>query len=296
MRFGLHAFAVCFFLTVSSLSVVAMEPVAMKPGVEFQSFNCPPEDGEPQCERRYLLYLPRTLKTNAPLLFVLHGYQGDARDYMGEMEMNAQADKYGFAVCYPQGSDDVEGVPHWNARLRISKTDDVAFLTRLAFALQKKHGLNPNKTFVCGVSNGGFMSYTLVAEKPGVFKAAASVIGTMSGTTWENRSTCKAVPILQMSGMYDEVVPHDGSMSTHGGWGGAPNQEEIIKFWSGLAGATEKEVVELTPKTTVCYYRGGNNGIEVWLYKISEMRHAIPNKENAGFDASHELWRFFRRF
>lgn len=291
MRFGWHTFAACFLLLVSSLSVGAMEPV-----VEFQSFTFPPKDGEPQFERKYLLYLPKNLKTNAPLLFVLHGYRGDARDYMGEMGMNVQADKHGFAVCYPQGSDDAEGVPHWNARLRISQTDDVAFLARLALALQNKHGLNPNKTFVCGVSNGGFMSYTLVAEKPSVFKAAASVIGTMSGTTWENRETCKAVPILQMTGMYDEVVPHDGSMSTQGGWGGAPDQEEIIKFWSGLAEAKEKEVVELSSKTTVCYYRGGNNGIEVWFYKIREMGHTIPNKGNAGFDVSHELWRFFRRF
>lgn len=291
MRAGLDTFAACFSLLLSSLGVVAMEPP-----VEFQSFTCPAEDGEPQCERKYLLYLPETLKANAPLLFVLHGYRGDARDYMGEMGMNVQANKHGFAVCYPQGIADVEGVPHWNARLKISKTDDVAFLSQLAMALQEKHGVNPNKTFVCGVSNGGFMSYTLVAEKPNVFKAAASVIGTMSGTTWGNRATCKAVPILQMSGMFDEVVPHDGSMSTSGGWGGAPNQEEIIKFWSGLAGATEKEVVELTPKTTVSYYRGGNTGVEVWFYKIREMGHTIPNKANAGFDVSYELWRFFRRF
>lgn len=84
MRFALHAVSACFFLAVSSLSVGAMEPV-----VEFQSFTCPREVGGSQCERKYLLYLPKTLKTNAPLLFVLHGYRGDARDYMGEMGMNA---------------------------------------------------------------------------------------------------------------------------------------------------------------------------------------------------------------
>ena len=31
------------------------------------------------------------------------------------------------------------------------------------------------------------MSYTLVAERPSVFRAAASVIGTMSGHTWKHR-------------------------------------------------------------------------------------------------------------
>ena len=264
--------------------------------VDFQTFVCPAKDEKTQCERKYLLHLPASLKVNAPLLFVLHGYRGDARDYMGEMGMNSQAQRHGFAVCYPQGSDDVEGVAHWNARLKISETDDVYFLSQLALALHEKYGLNPKKTFVCGVSNGGFMSYTLVAEKPDVFKAAASVIGTMSGATWESRARCKAVPVLQMSGLHDEVVPHDGSMSTRGGWGGAPSQDEVIKFWAGLANATEEEVVELTPKTTVRYFRGGRNGIEVWFYQVKKMGHAIPNMNNSGIDVSKELWRFFRRF
>jgi polyhydroxybutyrate depolymerase len=267
---------------------------ADKPAVsKFQAFRYKSVGEESPLERKYLLFLPDSLKDNAPLVFVLHGYRGDARDYMGEIGMNALAAKHGFAVCYPQGSEDFEGRPHWNAGLRISKTNDVEFLSKLALDLQKKHGLNPKKTFVCGVSNGGFMSYTLVAENPGVFKAAASVIGTMSGTTWRNRANYKAVPILQMTGMHDEVVPHDGSMPEAGGWGGAPDQEQIIKFWSDLAGATKTETVEMSPQTTVRYLRGGNTDIQIWFYKIKEMGHEIPNRKNSGIDASNEIWRFF---
>jgi len=262
MRHFLHAFAVIGLVLFTSLGVGAGESAG-----EFQSFAYPAEGGEDESRRQYFLHLPSTLKANAPLLFVLHGYRGDPRDYMGEMEMNRQAEEYGFAVCYPQGIKDDEGVAHWNAGLKISKVDDVAFLSQLALDLQKKHGLDPNRTFACGVSNGGFMSYTLVVEKPDVFKAAASVIGTMSGDTWQHRANCKAVPILQMTGMEDKVVPHDGSMSKRGGWGGAPGQEEIIKFWSGLADAREEEVVELTPKTTVRYYRGGTTELKFGFIK-----------------------------
>ena len=53
-------------------------------------------------ERKYLLYLPNDLPENAPLVFVLHGYRGDARGYT-ELGMNRLADAHRFAVCYPQG-------------------------------------------------------------------------------------------------------------------------------------------------------------------------------------------------
>ena len=144
-------------------------------------------------------------------------YWGKARPAEGSIIAN------GFAVCYPQGEEDLEGIPHWNARLSISKTDDIGFLSALASHLQAQHSLNASKTFVCGISNGGFMSYTLVAERPDVFKAAASVIGTMSGHTWEHRNSIRPVPILQVSGLDDEVIPYNGSMSKAGGWGGAPD-------------------------------------------------------------------------
>ena len=130
-------------------------------------------------ERKYLLHLPQELPEKAPLVFMLHGYRGDARDYMAELGVKGIADKNGFALCVPQGARDVKGIPHWNARLKISRTDDIDFLSKLAIQLQQSHRLNPARTFVCGVSNGGFMSYTLVAERPDVFRAAASVIGTM---------------------------------------------------------------------------------------------------------------------
>ncbi|MDA7899232.1 hypothetical protein N9A92_01765 [Pirellulales bacterium] len=56
-------------------------------------------------ERHYVLHLPENLQENAPLVFFLHGYHGDARDY-AEMGMSRVADEHGFAVVYPQGKPD----------------------------------------------------------------------------------------------------------------------------------------------------------------------------------------------
>ena len=256
---------------------------------DFLKFN----HGE--VDRRYLIYRPKDLPDNAPLVFFLHGYRGDARGYM-ELGMNRVADTNGFAVCYPQGEKDRKGIPHWKARLKISKVDDIGFLSALAVHLQSTYKLDPKKTFACGISNGGFMSYTLVAEKPEVFKAAASVIGTMSGLTWKHRDQIKPVPILQISGLNDEIVPYDGSMSPRGGWGGAPNQDVIMEFWKILNQTKTEEVVKISGRTTAHYYKDGVNGNQVWHYKIKKFGHRFPHQDNgAGISSVEEIWKFFKQ-
>lgn len=246
-------------------------------------------------KREYLLHVPQDLPDNSPLVFVLHGYRADARDYV-ELGMNRLADANGFVVCYPQGADDLEGIPHWNARLKISKTDDIGFLSALASELQTQHSLNESKTFVCGISNGGFMSYTLVAENPDVFKAAASVIGTMSGHTWEHRNVIRPVPILQVSGLDDEVIPYDGSMSKAGGWGGAPNQDVMMEFWRKLNETKTEEVIKISNNTTAHHYKDGVNGNEVWHYQIKEFGHRIPGEPEMGTSVAEVIWEFFSKF
>ena len=246
-------------------------------------------------KRKYLLHVPQDLRGNSPLVFVLHGYHGDARDYV-ELGMNPLADTNGFAVCYPQGVDDRNGIPHWNARLKISKTDDIGFLSALASELQTEHVLNKSKTFVCGVSNGGLMSYTLVAEKPEVFKAAASVIGTMSGHTWDHRDMIRPVPILQISGLNDEVIPFDGSMSREGGWGGAPHQDVVINFWRKINETNSEEAIKISDQTTAHHYKDGVNGNEVWHYKIKEFGHSIPSAREMGTNVAEVIWSFFSKF
>ena len=63
-------------------------------------------------------------------------------------------------VCYPQGSRLETGQSHWNANLDMSSVNDIGFLSSLAKLIQKNYDVNPENTFVSGMSNGGFMSYT----------------------------------------------------------------------------------------------------------------------------------------
>jgi len=260
---------------------------------EFSTFN---HDGE---IRQYILYMPDNLQENAPLVFVLHGYGGNAQSMMLYSDMNRIADENGFAVCYPQGTLDLGDITHWNARLNISETDDIGFLTELAKYLQSEYNFNTQHTFSCGHSNGGFMSYTLACEAPDVFNGIASVAGTMSGYTWNNRNISDSIPILQIHGLDDEVVPIDGSISEEGGWGGAPHVDTIIEYWVSVNNCTTSETVFLPPFTNATYHMDGVNGNEVWYYKIDNWGHGWPSYNpdkpdyDPGINASEVIWEFF---
>ena len=249
-------------------------------------------------DRTYVLYKPVNLPENAPLVFVLHSYGRYAKDHMQSLQLDSIAEINKFMVCYPQGTLDVNtGKPYWNGGLASNTIDDVGYLTGLAKYLQTKYNLDPNRTFACGISTGGFMSYTLACESPDVFKAIASVTGTMSGHTWDNRnSTAHPIPVLQISGMTDKVVPIDGSMSTEYGWGGAPHMDIIMNYWREFNECSQVDTLSISSNIYAYHYKKGLNDNEVWYYKLEGFGHDLPTLDNSGLNSNELIWKFFSKF
>ena len=255
--------------------------------------------------RLYTLYKPDNLKEKAPLVFVLHGYTSNSTNIMNYSKMNDIADQNGFMVCYPQGTTNIyTGQTHWNANLKeMSSVTDSEFLTDLAKKLQAEFNLSEKNTFACGMSNGGFMSYTLGCERSDTFKAIASITGTMSGYDWNNCNPNK-VPVLQISGTNDMVVPMDGSMSSAGGWGGAPKIQDIMNYWGDINECTQTQTQNLpdSNKTDNSYVSIEKkvdcfNNNQVWFYTVYGGAHTWPGAwGNMDINASEEIWDFFSRY
>ena len=255
--------------------------------------------------RLYTLYKPDNLKEKAPLVFVLHGYTSNSTNIMNYSKMNDIADQNGFMVCYPQGTTNIyTGQTHWNANLKeMSSVTDSEFLTDLAKKLQAEFNLSEKNTFACGMSNGGFMSYTLGCERSDTFKAIASITGTMSGYDWNNCNPNK-VPVLQISGTNDMVVPMDGSMSSAGGWGGAPKIQDIMNYWGDINECTQIQTQNLpdSNKTDNSYVSIEKkvdcfNNNQVWFYTVYGGAHTWPGAwGNMDINASEEIWDFFNRY
>lgn len=164
--------------------------------------------------RTYQAYIPRSLPVDAPLVIVLHGtgQTGGAIRKWTNSEFDALADQNQFAVAYPDG---YKG--GWNDCRREGVTpskkeniDDVAFISAIIPELESKVGIASNRLYLFGFSNGGQMSFRLMAQLPGRFSGVA-LVGAQLPTLENMLCTFTAVPpVALFAGTKDPIVPYSG--------------------------------------------------------------------------------------
>ena len=243
-------------------------------------------------DRNYLLYLPETLTSNAPLLFLMHGFTGSADGIFSYSSMQSIADENGFAVCYPDGTIDQNGNRFWNVGYNFHQNqtvDDVGFISSLAEYLQNEYNLSEENTFASGMSNGAEMSYMLACFASDKFKAIAPVAGTMFGQSWENCNS-EPKPVLEIHGTNDNVTLWDGDPNdTY--WGPYPGTEDVINYWVELNNCSSNENSLLPNMNTIKHrYYDCIDDTEVWLYEVVNGGHDWPSY------SSQEIWNFFNQY
>ena len=252
-------------------------------------------------DRTYLLDLPEYDTEGLPLVMVLHGYVSSAQLIRGYSGWTEIAENGEAVICYPQGTSDDFGINHWNANLGISDTDDIGFLSALVEHLQQMYGLSSDCTFTCGMSNGGFMSYTLACERPDLFRAIGSVTGNMSAYDQLNCDPSNVLPVIHLHGTLDPTVSYNQGVILDGPWSGGWGVEEVMDFWTGLMGTTQstEEAVPNTvflDLTTVDFIRhfGASGGQEFHHYRVNGGLHDwFGAWGNQDIDSTELLWDFF---
>lgn len=255
--------------------------------------------------RQYIYYEPEELPANSPLVFVMHGYSGDAYSIQSYAQLNSVADQYGFAVCYPRGTKDEWGNRFWNVGYEFHEgmdVDDADFLIQLAVFLQTEYTLDPSRTFATGMSNGGDMSFFLACEAPGVFRAVAPVCGTIMTANFDNCT--EAIPVFAISGIDDEVTWYNGDPGNIGEWGPYLSIPAIIDHFSTVNGCQNFSSEALPDNntgdgSTITFERHfeGIGENEVWLYRVDGGGHDWPGASgNMDINTSEEIWHFFSQF
>jgi len=257
--------------------------------------------------REYILYLPKDLPNNAPLVFVCHGYTGNAEGMMKESRMNPVADANGFAVCYPQGLLDKDGKSFWEVGYSFTqdrKVDDVKFLTNLAAHLQEKHHLSAANTFATGMSNGGDMCIMLACNAPAVFKAVAPVCGSLMKVVYDTCNHASPIPVFMVNSTADKITSWEGDMAGGQGWGPYLPTLATFDFFVTKNNCTQT-AIDTLPNTNeqdssfvISEKRtNGINGNQVWLYKVVNGDHDWPGiSGNMDMDATEAVWFFFKGF
>ena len=256
--------------------------------------------------RQYIYYEPSELNENRSLVFVMHGFTGDANGMRSYSQMNQIANQYGFAVCYPRGTLDSDGDRFWNVGYAFHQSEtvnDVGFLTELAEHLQITYNLNPDYTFATGFSNGGEMCYMLACQAYDTFKAVAPVAGMIIQDILDNCDNSPAIPLFEIHGSQDNVTPVSGDPTNTDGWGAYPSISSTIAYFSDknqcTSVITETLVNTNTSDGSYVVSEKHLNGItnnEVWYYKVVGGGHDWPGNEgNMDINAGEEAWLFFQK-
>jgi polyhydroxybutyrate depolymerase len=253
--------------------------------------------------REYRLYIPARYTGNVavPLVFNLHGYTSN--NIQQELYGNFRpiADTANFIICHPNGTFDGANNRFWNAGFG-GTVDDIGFIMALLDHLETTYNIDPARVYSTGMSNGGFMSFTLACSRADRIAAIASVTG---GMTILLRGTCspsRPVPIMQIHGTADPTVPYAGNAQFLG-------VDSLISFWENHNGCTGGATVTPVPNTNLtdgCTatrydYSNCDANSEVVLYKVDGGEHTWPGAAinigvtNRDFNASLEIWKFFNK-
>lgn len=248
------------------------------------------------------MYVPSLPLSNEPipLVFCFHGYGGNNNSIMLYSSFNYIADTASFIVVYPQGLP-LQGTSHWNVGgwTTNSTVDDVGFVRTLLDTISNEYNIDSNRVYSTGMSNGGYMSFLLACQLSDKITAIASVTGSMTPQTYSQCNPQRPVPILQIHGTDDQVVPYLGAM----GWSESINN--VLLYWINHNNcdpfATVEPLPDINPSDGITVERktwlNGNDAVETEHLKVYGGGHTwFGSSGNMDINTSKEVWRFFLKF
>lgn len=191
--------------------------------------------------RAYKLYVPTRSADKPPLVVMLHGCTQSADDFAAGTRMNRLAEEHGFLVVYPEQTAQANMSKCWNwfkPQDQVRDGGEPALIAGIVREVAARHGVDPRRIFVAGLSAGAAMAVVLGQAYPEVFAG----VGAHSGLPYESahdipsamaamkggrgcagagrpssgstrtKATGHAVPTIVFHGDRDHTVQHDNGV------------------------------------------------------------------------------------
>jgi polyhydroxybutyrate depolymerase len=253
-------------------------------------------------DRPYGLHTPRgwSRAAPAPLVVFFHGYGSTGASSVAGFGLTTLSDANGFVLAYPDGVIDGQGRRFWNATNACCDfgdrgIDDVAYAAWLIDDVAATMPIDPQRVYVVGHSNGGFLALRLACDLAPRIAAAVS----LAGAAWEDPSRCRPahpVSVLQIQGDADAVVHfggglvfdrparrYPGALATVGTFAAA---EGCTGALAPAGAALDFDALVPGAETHASEFRGCPPGISVGLWTVAGGSHA-PSPTPDGLAA---LW------
>lgn len=249
-------------------------------------------------QRRYEVVMPPGGEA-VPAVIALHD-AGNTLDGIKEAtQLDRAALQHGFAAVFPAAVAEAERT--WNAGFCCGVgpsvgIDDMAFLEALVDELAGDERIDAERIHLAGVSNGAVMAYHYACRHPEAIAGVGSVAGTMNPETCEPSAP---VPVLEIHGTADQVVPFDGGampefvMATRPAMGA----EALTKRWAELNGCAGEPTTTGEAPVSRTVWDECDGGASVQLIAVEEGGHTwyAPGfgPVQGAVDATAEIVSFF---
>lgn len=231
--------------------------------------------------RSYIVHVPQSIESNAPVIVSFHGKGMDAADQERLSGFDALGERYGFIAVYPSGI-----AKRWNdGRAVNAGVDDVGFLKALISDLSFHYAVDLKRIYLAGFSNGGtFAQYFACANA----RAVAAVAVVSAALPTDNLAACfpeRAMSFLEVAGTQDPIMPFHGGRVNFFGKDGGPEvgAKATADFWAhvGACGAyAESPMRPIVPDdaTSIALgtYASCKSGVAVELFTVVGGGHAWP--------------------
>ncbi len=223
-----------------------------------------------------------------PVVINIHGRTGWAQQQAGLSHAIAKSNAEGLVVIHPEGT----GSPTaWNAGggccdpAYSNNVDDSGFISKLIDEAAARLCLDPDRVFVMGLSNGGYLAHRLACEHADQIAAIAPVAGVISMPTC---SPARPMPMFIVHGTNDSLVQYS--------W-----EAQTVDFWTQTNGCTT-ETLSYDNGAASCVTHGGcTDGADVVMCTIEGGGHQWPGGDALPFlgtksddlVATDAIWDFF---
>lgn len=241
--------------------------------------------------RPFKLFVPTTYNAAfpAPLILALHGYSQTGDKFEKYLNLTPIAEAKGILYVHPNGTADKTGTRFWNATpeccdIHSPKVDDDAYLMSIIDTVSKSYNVDPDRIYIIGHSNGGFMANRMAC----MHADRIAAIVNLAGGSFIKQSMCKPaspINILQIWGTKDVTYTGNHMMGKV-----VPGAVKTIATWAALDGCAKSMIVlperlDLEVKlkgaeTTIGQYTecAGNADVEFW--KIADGDHVPKISKN----------------
>lgn len=255
--------------------------------------------------RSAIVHRPARSGAALPLVVMLHGGYGSARQAQQAYGWDGLADRFGFVVAYPDGLS-----RSWNAgsccgTAAKQEVNDVEFVTSLVARIRRDVSVDISRVYVAGMSNGAMMALRLMCETD-AFAAGAAVAGTLVTGCGSPRQAS----LLQIHGTADDRVPYAGGPGKAFGASGQARVDgmaipAINKKWRRVDDCSDP--VEQVSGAVTTSLASCADGRAVELISIAGAGHQWPGatsttaRQRSGsadtpstaIDATETIWDFF---